>query len=144
MEQLLFRMISEIIFVIIAMSVLVYCVIKRIKLISLLEVKEDIILKIICGIGLIWLFWVGVRPICLDIPLYLNNDFEIVEGVVQNDSNKRGVNKRINIIDTKGNKIRVDVSYMPNINKDDKIVVKYMKHSMYGILLERNGKEILY
>lgn len=34
----------------------------------------------------------------------------------------------INITDTKGNKI----------------VVKYMKHSMYGILLERNGKEILY
>ncbi len=144
MKQLLFRMTSEIGFMTIAATLLICCCVKRKKLISMLDVKEDIVLKIICGLGLIWLFWSGVKPICLDIPSYIRNDFEVIEGTVQETSNRRGVNKKINVVDVQGKIVRVDVSYMPVIEKDDAVVVKYLKHSRYGILLKRNGKEISY
>jgi len=144
MKQLLFRMISEIGFMTIAAVIFVCCCVNRKKLISMLDTKEDMVLKIICGVGLIWLFWTGVKPICLDIPLYIKNDFEVIEGTVQETSNRRGVNKRISVVDVQGEIVRVDVSYMPVIEKDDEVVVKYLKHSRYGILLKRNGKDISY
>ena len=118
------------------------CVAKK-KLLDNLDNREDIILKIIVFVGMVYLIIKFVMPTILDVPYCLREDFLIIEGIAQHNAGRNVLDKEVKVLDEENQKmVRVVFPYKPGIKKGDKIRVQYVPHSGYGRLLEINGEII--
>ena len=97
------------------------------------------IIKIISGIGLIFMVYCIVIPAILDIPTLVKQEYTVTEGIVEswNYSDEERLEERsISIKDDTGQEKSVIV-YSTGIHQGEHLVVEYLPHSKYGIVKER-------
>ena len=97
------------------------------------------IIKIISGIGLIFMVYCIVIPAILDIPTLVKQEYTVIEGIVEswNYSDEERLEERsISIKDDTGQEKSVIV-YSTGIHQGEHLVVEYLPHSKYGIVKER-------
>ena len=101
--------------------------------------------KVLVIVGLVILtveLIVAIIPCVLDYGNALNNRYEVTSGIALNNSKSSKVPWRTAEIleDTSGRKITL-MFFSEKINKGDYLVVKYLKHLKFGILMEKtDGK----
>ncbi len=101
--------------------------------------------KVLVIVGLLILtveLIVAIIPCVLDYGNALNNRYEVTSGIALNNSKSFKVPWRTAEIleDTSGRKITL-MFFSEKINKGDYLVVKYLKHLKFGILMEKtDGK----
>ena len=101
--------------------------------------------KVLVIVGLVILtveLIVAIIPCVLDYGNALNNSYEVTSGIALNNSKSSKVPWRTAEIleDTSGRKITL-MFFSEKINKGDYLVVKYLKHLKFGILMEKtDGK----
>ena len=96
-------------------------------------------IKIISGIGLIFMVYCIVIPAILDIPTLVKQEYTVTEGIVEswNYSDEERLEERsISIKDDTGQEKSVIV-YSTGIHQGEHLVVEYLPHSKYGIVKER-------
>lgn len=116
---------------------------KKKKLLETLDNREDLILKIAVFLLVIYLFIKAVLPTILDIPNCINGNYLIIEGTAQHNAGRNGFDSRVDVLDKKTQQIvRVVFLYKPGIETGDELIVQYVPHSGYGLLLEINGEKV--
>ena len=101
--------------------------------------------KVLVIVGLVILtveLIVAIIPCVLDYGNALNNRYEVTSRIALNNSKSSKVPWRTAEIleDTSGRKITL-MFFSEKINKGDYLVVKYLKHLKFGILMEKtDGK----
>ena len=101
--------------------------------------------KVLVIVGLVILtveLIVAIIPCVLDYGNALNKRYEVTSGIALNNSKSSKVPWRTAEIleDTSGRKITL-MFFSEKINKGDYLVVKYLKHLKFGILMEKtDGK----
>lgn len=139
MKTLFFQMASTLLVIIFMFSTFIYFVIKRKKVSKALTNREDFFVKILIGIILVVMFVKMFMPVILDMPYYLNNDFEIITGYARDNANGQGNIRHVTIIDEKTEQeIYVEFSCPDGIDSGDYLKVKYLPYSRYGILLKKD------
>ena len=98
--------------------------------------------KVLVIVGLVILtveLIVAIIPCVLDYGNALNNRYEVTSGIALNNSKSSKVPWRT-AENTSGRKITL-MFFSEKINKGDYLVVKYLKHLKFGILMEKtDGK----
>ena len=152
MEIILLCLYGKVTVIVIFLIIYLYWIWKKVRLIKWEQAPGDTrdwirnhenninkIIKIIYGIGLIFMVYCIVIPAILDIPTLVKQEYTVTEGIVEswNYSDEERLEERsISIKDDTGQEKSVIV-YSTGIHQGEHLVVEYLPHSKYGIVKER-------
>ena len=142
MRGLIFDFTFKLITILVMSTLFLKKIVKKEILLKTVEGVEDIFLKSIVGIILLYLIFVRVFPMMQDIPYLIQKEYCTIEGIAQ--ANSSSTNLATLGITLKEQTTQQDVyvvfGYRGKIERGDRLIVQYLPHSKYGFLIELNGK----